>query len=171
MGYPQKIGVIILLFYFFALLQNSFLVHFSFFGAVPNLVFILFFLLAFFEKKHSNLYIIFLAITAGFCMDILFYSYMGPSIITLLILGFLMKKVQLSLKNSNDEYPFVYFAPLFIFCLLFFDFVLNLYNYYFESALFLININLVYTLSTFCNIFVAFLFFYLYKRFFRKKLY
>src|SRR3989344_9256457 len=110
----QKILVIILLFYIFILLQNSFFVHFNLFGATPNLVFIFFFSLAFFNRKDKNYQIIYLASIAGILLDISSYTYLGPSIISLIIIGFLLKKIQLLLKERKDNYPFAYFLPLFL---------------------------------------------------------
>ena len=73
----KKIVAPILLFYFFALLQTSFFVHFSLFGVVPDLVFILYFGFTFYSIKKNQLLgnarvyeMVFLAITAGFFLDI-----------------------------------------------------------------------------------------------------
>ncbi|MCX6720241.1 MAG: hypothetical protein NTW11_00260 [Candidatus Staskawiczbacteria bacterium] len=110
----QKTVVIIFLFIIFALLQNSFFAHFSIFGATPNLVFILFFLLVFFAKKETNYQIIYLSVIAGILLDIFSYAYLGPSIVSLLIGGFLLKKAQSMLKSGRDSYPFTYYLPLFL---------------------------------------------------------
>ncbi|MCX6718369.1 MAG: rod shape-determining protein MreD [Candidatus Staskawiczbacteria bacterium] len=120
----KKLLVIIFLFYFFALLQSSFLSHFSLFGAVPNLVFILFFLLVFFEEGNNYQIIIWSAI-AGIFLDLFSYTYLGLSVVLLIIFGFLLKKVQSLLKDTEDKYPFVYFLPLFIISLLAYNFLLR----------------------------------------------
>jgi rod shape-determining protein MreD len=110
----QKYLTIIFLFYLFALLQNSFFVNFSLLGATLNLVFVFFFLLAFFVPENKNYQVIFLAILAGILLDIYSSGYLGPSIISLIVIGFLLKGAQSLLKNLNDKYPFAYFAPLFV---------------------------------------------------------
>jgi len=167
----KKILAVILLFYFFALLQNSFLTHFNLFGAIPNLVFTLFFLLVFFEKKDPsacagiNYYIIFLAITAGFFLDILSYTYLGPSIVLLIIIGFLLKKTQSLLKNSGDNHPFIYFLPLFIIFLLAYDLLLGLYLYFLDPNKIIISIGIETIFSIIYNSLVASAFFYIYKKF------
>ncbi len=114
----KKILGAICLFYVFALLQNSFLNHFAFFGATPNLVFILFFLLIFFVPRGRNFLddyqLVLWAVIAGFFLDVFFYSYMGLSIVLLLVIGISVKKTQSLLKNRENKFPFVYFLPLFV---------------------------------------------------------
>ena len=110
----QKVLVIIFLFYIFALLQNSFFTYFSIFGVIPNFVFILFFLLVFFTGKNHPYQILSLALLAGIFLDIFSNNYFGKYIILLLIIGFLIKKTQTLLKSLNDNFPFVYFLPLFL---------------------------------------------------------
>lgn len=122
----QKIVIVILLLYIFALLQNSFFAHFSLFGATPNLVFSFFFLLVFFSEKE-NYIVIFLAILAGFFLDVFSYSYLGLSIIILIIIGLLLKKVQSELKVRHDNHPISYFLPLFIISLLIYDALMSLW--------------------------------------------
>ena len=118
--------IIFFIFYFFAILQSSFLVHFGLFGAVPNLIFILFFLLLFFEHKSAYYKVIFYAIIAGLFLDLLASTYFGISIALLLIIGLLVKNAQNMLReNRNDEFPIIYFLPLFIISLLVYDLILN----------------------------------------------
>ena len=62
--------LIFFLFWLFAIAQNSFFAHFNLFGAVPDIVFILFFLLVFFESFENYYQIIFYAVVAGFFADI-----------------------------------------------------------------------------------------------------
>src|ERR1035437_4047733 len=114
----KRLLAIILIFYLFALLQNSFFAQFNLFGAVPNLVFIFFFLLVFFEKPNTylpgNYQIIFLALIAGIFLDFLSFTYLGSSIMLLLGIGFSVKGVQSMLSNRDNDRPFFYFLPLFI---------------------------------------------------------
>jgi len=121
----KRILAIIALFYLFALLQNSFFVHYSLLGAVPDLVFVLFFGLVFVPIKNLRYFeiggayrIIFLAVCAGFFMDTFMYPYLGPSIISFLIIGFALRRVQLVLLNKDGRYPFLYFLVIFIISLL-----------------------------------------------------
>ncbi len=111
MGYFYKLFLIIILFYLFALLQNSFFVNFSFFGNNLNLVFILFFLLIFFEK--NNFHSILFAIIAGLLLDLSLYNYLGLSVVFLLIILFLLRRTQLLLNNSDENYHLIFFLSLF----------------------------------------------------------
>ena len=142
----QKTLVIILLFYFFALLQNNFFAHFNLFGASLNLVFILFFLMVFFKDPKGtpgNYQIIFLAAVAGIFLDIFSFTYLGPSIVVLLIIGFLLKKIQSLLKNRENKYPFVYFLPLFIIFLLAYKLLLGMTSFGVETIFFIIYNSLI----------------------------
>lgn len=146
----KKFLIIILLFYLFALLQNSFFTHFNPLGAVPNLVFILFFLLIFFErpKGYPGWEVIFYSVAAGFFLDIFSYTYIGPSIVLLIIIGFTTKSLQTLLKNQKDSYPFIYFLPLFII-------FLSAYSFLLGGTIF----------SAIYSIVIASILFYLYKKF------
>ncbi len=120
----QKISIAILLFYVAVLLQTSFFSYFALFGANPDLVFIIFFLLAFFEKKSAYFSSFILGLSAGFFLDIFSAANLGPSIVLLGIFGLLIKKTQNLLQNSSDNYPFLYFAPLFAIFLAAYKFLL-----------------------------------------------
>jgi cell shape-determining protein MreD len=186
----RKTLVIIFLFYFFTLLQNSFFPHFNLFGAIPNLVFILFFLLVFFsssteniignkkESRHplrrmsKNYQVIFLAITAGIFLDFFSYTYLGPSIAIFIIIGFLLKNIQSLLKNKEDSCPFIYFLPLFTFFLLVYDLLSDLYLKFLDSN----KIAIVHPLglvkgasSIIYNLIIASALFYIYKIFLASK--
>jgi len=108
-----KYLVIILFFYFFAILQNSFLVHFNIFGITPNFILIFCFLLIFFEKTDKYYLGLFASIVAGFFLDVSSHSYFGISIISLLVTTFLLKKTLQLLWNLRDKYSVLYFIPLF----------------------------------------------------------
>jgi len=154
----KKLLVIVLLFYVFALLQNSFFTHFNFFGTLPNLIFILFFTLAFFNNSSQTFLF---AIIAGFFLDIYAYTYICPSIILLLIIGFLLKKVQTLLIENNGKYPFGYFLILFLI-------FLTSYSWLIDFVFDFLNIKLLLTLTY--NSFIALLFFYIYRRFINEKI-
>ena len=129
----KKISAIIFIFYILTLLQSSFFAHFNFFGAVPNLAFALFFTFAFFAGSDKNYYVIFLAVAAGFFLDIFSYSYLGISVILLIIIGILLKKMQSSLKNTKNSRPFFYFLPLFVIFFIFYEAMLSLSLYFFHQ--------------------------------------
>jgi rod shape-determining protein MreD len=160
----KKILATTLLFYVFALLQRSFFAQLNIFGAIPDLVFILFFLTAFFAEKDNNYQIIFLAITAGFFSDVFLYAYLGPSIVLFVIIGILLKKIQSSLKNRDDKYPFAYFLPLFIIFFLAYYLALSLSIYFmdFNKVVFGFDLGIIYQLVY--NLLVASALFYIYKR-------
>ena len=167
----KKLLVIIFLFYFFTLLQNSFFTHFDAFGGALNLVFILFFLVAFFEEESRYL-IVFLAAAAGFFLDIFSYSYIGPSIVLLIIIGLLLKSAQSSLKNRKDSHPFIYFLPLFIVFLLAYDLLMDLYFHFLGLDKIAITTGVKIIFSLICNSLVASVLFYFYKKislFYKKK--
>jgi rod shape-determining protein MreD len=117
----------IALFYFFALLQNSFFTHFAFAGVTPNLVFSLFFVLLFFSGK-SKFSPIFLAIFSGIILDIFSVAYFGTSIIILTVIALLFKKIQNSLMEGEDSRPFIFFVPLFAVALVLYDLLINSTN-------------------------------------------
>jgi rod shape-determining protein MreD len=163
----KKLLIIVFLFYLFILLQNSFLAHFDIFGVSPNLVFVLFFLLVFFEKKDKTYRAIFLAITAGLFLDIFSFTCLGPSIIVLIIIALLLKKAQSMLKNREDTYPFVYFLPLFIIFFLVYDLLLGLTFYFFDPNKIIISFGTETIFAVIYNSLVASSFFYIYKKFFK----
>ena len=172
----KKLLFIIFLFYLFALLQNSFLTHFSLFGATPNLVFILFFLFVFFEGVpgvssesflgHSSrsYVVILLALAAGFFLDIFSYTYLGPSIVFLIIISFLLKGTQSLLKSRKDNYPLVYFLPLFVVFWGIYNLLLSLYFYFIDSNKIIISFGTETIFAVIYNLVIASVLFYLYKK-------
>jgi len=160
----KKSIITILLFCFFALLQDSFITHFSFFGAVPSLVFALFFTLAFFVKESNIYQIITLAIIAGFFLDIFSFTYIGPSIISLIIIGILLKYIQSALTTRDESYPFSYFLPLFIGFILLNELFIGLYIHFLDinKLILSFDIKIIYY-ALYSSIFAT-LFFYIYKR-------
>ena len=167
----QKTLAIIFFFYLFSLLQTSFFAHFNLFGTIPNLVFILFFLLVFFSAgvpSGSGLAFgwegIFYALVAGIFLDIFSYTYIGPSIIFLLIIGFLLKKTQSLLKNREDSYPFIYFLPLFVIFFLAYDLSCGFYFYFFGLNKIAITLGTQTIFSVIYNALIASVLFYIYKK-------
>lgn len=94
----KKIVFLLIIFYFLILLQTSFLVHFSFWGIVPNLVFIALIFINLFEKPEKKLGII-AGLLGGFYLDIFSLSFQGffgfytlISLATSLFIKFILRK-------------------------------------------------------------------------------
>ncbi|MDO8530359.1 MAG: hypothetical protein Q7S10_03075 [bacterium] len=117
-----KYPLIATLFFFLALLQASFLPHFSIMGAAPSLVFILFFILVFNECLkhkffHAEYYFaLFLVVLGGIFLDIFSPFYFGLSIISLLGVYALVKTIIYFIREQQDSYFILYFVGIFSFC-------------------------------------------------------
>lgn len=152
-----KLLIITLLFYFLGLVQNSFFVHFNILGAVPNFIFILFFILIFFspsEKIYSweNL---FYSFAAGFFLDIFSGSYFGVSFALLSAISIIIKKTFNSLKQKKDKRPIIYFIPLFL---------ISLTVYEAMTAAFFYNFNWIFLIKIIYSSIFAAPGFYFYKK-------
>jgi len=86
----KKYLILIFVCYFFVLLQTTFLVHFSLFGLIPNLVLLLVFIWNLFEsqKAFSGFFI---AIIGGFFLDIFSSNIIGVWILVCLALAVFIK--------------------------------------------------------------------------------
>ncbi|OGZ83822.1 MAG: hypothetical protein A2599_03015 [Candidatus Staskawiczbacteria bacterium RIFOXYD1_FULL_39_28] len=116
----------IISFYFFAILQNSFFTQFSFFGAIPDLIFVLFFTFIFFTENKNFYEIVFYYLLAGIFAYIFSDVNFTISLILFLIIASLTKKAQEILKSRQDDnYPLIYFLPLFFVALIVYDFLLG----------------------------------------------
>jgi len=159
---------IFFLFYIFAVLQNGFLVHFNLFGVVPNLVFILFFLLVFFSAQKGPAWgweIAFYAITAGFFLDIFSYTYFGASIVILVIVGFASKKIQSTLQEvSSNKFPLAYFLGLFLPSLIIYNVLFEIFLDKFNFAKIIAGVNLSLIAGVIYNLFIACIGFWIYKK-------
>jgi len=158
----------IIIFYFFALLQNSFFVYLDFFGAVPNFIFIIFFLFVFFSNKKSYFKTIFYAITAGIFLDILSINKIGVSVALLIIIGLLIKKMQSLLKDQKDAHPFAYFVILFCVSYIFYYLLLQIY-FYFILKYILISFNFKFLFEILYSLIFAIVGYSIYKNFIIKK--
>jgi len=170
----KKILSIIALSYFFVLLQNSFFVHFNLIGAVPNLVFILFFLIIFFlgDKPSgsglaSGWNIIILAMITGFFLDIFSYTYIGPSIVILMAIGFLLKKIKILLSDREGTPSLTYYLPLFIVSLLAYDLLINIYLYFLDINKIIMIFDIKIIIYIIYNCIFATIAFFIYRRFFK----
>lgn len=124
-----KILILVLFFYLFTLFQNSFLANFSIYGVVPNFVLILVCLLSFFEKPHEY-FGLFSVLIAGFFLDIFSSSFLGASILSLIIIYFFIKKTIHLLWDISKKYSIFYFIPIFIFSVILYDFFFGLFFYF-----------------------------------------
>ena len=86
----KKIIIFIILFYFLALIQTSFMVHFSIWGLIPNLIFLSVVIWNIFEKSNNN-FGIYQAFAAGFFLDIFSSRIIGFNIIILISLAIVIK--------------------------------------------------------------------------------
>lgn len=168
-----KYLIIIVLFWFFAVLQNSFLPYFSIMGQIPNFVFILFFLLVFFDtfshkalagqRKLNEYYQGFFAIIiAGFFLDVFLPLSFGFSIIALLIIYLFVKIVNYFFQKSQNIYAVIYFIVLFSICF----FLYNLLWYVSSLAFhFQFPFGWNITISLLYSLVFASLAFFIYKKF------
>lgn len=160
-----KYLLIVFLLYVFALLQNSFFTHFNLLGINPNLVFILFILLIFFEKKPSNFLNIYFAVVSGFFLDIFSSIPLGWSILVLIFIGYLIKKIKEILSEKNDTHPYVYFAIVFTVSFFAYSFLLNLVVYFIADSNVFFSFNLIFWYKLLYNLILASAFFFVYKKF------
>ncbi|TSC93892.1 MAG: hypothetical protein CEN87_721 [Parcubacteria group bacterium Licking1014_1] len=157
--------IVILLFYFLGLIQNSFFVHFNISGAGPNFIFILFFLLVFFPARggpalgwENILY----STIAGLFLDIFSDSYFGTSVVILLFIAFLEKKLFYLLKERKNKYSVVYFAPLFSIFLIIYHILSGMYFYLLDFSY--INIGWFLLIKIIYSLVFAIPGFYIYKK-------
>ncbi len=155
---------LILLFYFFAILQVSFFVHFAILGAILNPVFILFMLVVFFLPKKIDYRIFMYAIIAGLLLDAFSYTYFGISVILLFIVGYLFKKMQITLKETGDGYSPAQFFTLFLLWFAVYEIMQILYYKLFDP----LHVSMLFGVSFFAciayNAVVALVGFYIFKK-------
>ncbi|OGZ64583.1 MAG: hypothetical protein A3A98_03445 [Candidatus Staskawiczbacteria bacterium RIFCSPLOWO2_01_FULL_40_39] len=120
--------IITLLFFIAALMQASFVPYFGIKGIMPNVVFALFFLLIFLKKPYAYYYQqsnyllynsllsyegLFIVIVAGFFLDIFSSSYFGLSLLSLLMVYFIVKTLVYFLREQQNRYMVFYFLLIF----------------------------------------------------------
>ena len=88
----KKILLSTLLFYFLVLIQTSFLVHFTIFNAVPNIILILVVIWNLLEKRENYLGII-NALIGGFFLDVFSSHFIGFYILILMGLAIFIKLI------------------------------------------------------------------------------
>jgi len=158
----KKLLIILLFFYLFILLQNSFLIHYGLFGLAPDLVFILFFLLIFFSSKILENLIY--AVIAGTLLDLSWYNYLGPSIIFFIIILFLLKKTQSALNIKKDGYPFTYFLTLFLFSFIIYQIMSIVYLWLTDANNLFIIFNIKFLIEIIYNSLFASFGFWIFKK-------
>jgi len=99
-----KYITIVILFYVLGLVQNSF---FAGLKLHVDLIFLLFYLFVFFEKRNNYLAFIFFAFCAGIFKDIFSVEYIGLSSIIFLVIGFTVKQLQyvFNMRKDDDSLP------------------------------------------------------------------
>ena len=166
-----KYLTVIILFYIFDILQNSFFVHFNLFGTVPNLVFVLFFSLVFFSTKSGQApgwENVFYALLAGLILDISSYTYLGVSMILLLVIALFVKKTQTLLQEKkNDKFPFAYFLSLFFISIVAYELLFMIFLDKFNTARLLAGLNRGFIIEIIYNLIIASAIFYIYKKYFK----
>jgi len=85
-----KISLFVVLIYFLALFQSSFLVHFNIFGFVPNIIFIIAVLWNIVENPKSY-FGFFVSGISGFVLDVFSSHTIGFYIIILLLISLAIK--------------------------------------------------------------------------------
>jgi len=123
-----KILILVVGFYFLAIAQMSFFPTLSILGVTPNLVLIGVCLLGFFEKKttYSGISGV---LTGGLLLDIFSHTFIGASVAAYLITYLLLKEILRQLQDVSRNYSFLYFAPIIIISVVFYDFLLSLFYY------------------------------------------
>lgn len=143
-----KYLILIPLFWLLALVEHSFLPHFTIFQASPNLVFISVFFLNFCEKEKSK-FGLFAAFLGGLFLDIYSSFYFGFFTFLLLLIALLIKKAKIIIHSSwLISFPLIFTAAFLVFK--FFSLVANpylnlfttltqfFYNFIIASLIFLI---------------------------------
>lgn len=148
-----------LLFFIFAIIQNSFLPYFNIMGVVPNLIFALFFILIFFENTDEGF---FHAIVAGFFLDIFLGSYFGISIISLVIVYFFQKLIFHFFEKDKNKYIILNFIIVFSLGFVLYSVLLYLFSIIFNFE-FNLGWNLVVSLIN--NLIIGTLGFYIHEIF------
>jgi rod shape-determining protein MreD len=159
---------LVLLFYFLAVLQNSFFGQFTLFGGFLLPVFILFFTVVFFEGNKNYNHILFYSVVAGFFLDVFLNLYFGISIIGLLIAGLIAKKIQNSLQGKTDKYPVSYFIPIFLVAFLVYNLISSLLINITDASRPVLVFSWNDAYGLFYNLLISIIVFYAYKRIFLK---
>ena len=160
----QRFLILFLFFYILSLIQTGFLIHFNIKGGLPNLLLISVFLSIFLENPRKN-FSFFGALVGGFFLDIFSNSFLGISIITLLLMTFLLKRVMLILRELNIFWFLILLFVSMNFYNLFSPFINSLIL--FKITSFQIDFTEVFVVEVIYNLILGLIIFYL-LRFFKK---
>lgn len=161
-----RLLIIFLLFGLLGILQTSFLVHFNIIMRITlNLIFILFFLISFFEESQKYIQGIFSAITAGFFLDTFSLFYFGVSFAPLLVIVFLLKYILYLLEKKRDKYPIIYFTNLFVASFIIYNLFLTITIYFLNPPQLMPVLSWIFLIEIAYNLIFALFGFYVYKKF------
>lgn len=154
----RKFFIFILFFYLLTLIQTSFLIHFNIMGQVPNLILIALVLLIFFEKPEEN-FSFFAAFTGGFFLDIFSNVFLGTSIIALLLMTFLFKKLVKIIEGLNILWLLIFIFLSLVFYNLFSDLVSSFISR--DITAIQINLGKVFIIESTYNLILGLIVFYI----------
>ena len=160
-----KYILITLSFFIISIMQNSFLTYFGIMGELPNLIFILFFILIFFEGSDTYFDGFFMAIIAGLFSDMFLPAYFGATIISLIVVYFLKKFLMYFITENQSKYPVFYFISLFSVCFIVNRLILYIISFFLQLH-FTFNSSIISSLIY--NLVFACIGFYLYKKICKK---
>lgn len=167
-----RFTAIFLLFYFLAILQNSFFSQFQIFGGSLNIIFVLFFIFTFFSKRkviRTDSEKVFYTITAGLFLDIFSNLHFGVSIFSIFITGLLINKIQNSLQSKYDNFPVSYFIPIFIVSFSVYRLLVFLFSNIANISNISVAISFVFVSDIIYNLIFSLVLFFLYKKYFMKR--
>lgn len=125
----KKIISLSFFFYLLALIQGSFLIHFSFQGFFPNIILISTLLLSFLENSQNNISKI-RGFLAGFFLDLSSSLPLGTATFNLGILNLIIKKI---LQNFQKNSSLLFFL-LFIFATFSYELLINFSLFFLRTS-------------------------------------
>jgi rod shape-determining protein MreD len=138
----KKYLIVILIFFFLVVFEESFLSHFEILGTSPNLLLIFIFLLNFLESEKKN-FGIFAGFAGGIILDFSSTFPMATFALTLGILSFLIKKLGFLFQKSNILTFSIIFAFFFFFYKISSSFLGGVLSFFFQKNFnFSVNFNL-----------------------------
>lgn len=166
-----KYPVLFLAFFIMAVIQNNFLPYFAIMGAIPNLIFILFFTVIFFQNNDKiyswqNIFSfenIFIIAAAEFFLDVFSNHYFGFYAISLIVVYIFINFSNHFFRDQENKNLFIYFICLFLAAFIIFKSLVSVLQYHFILYL---NLSILADLAY--NLIFAFAVFYGYNLF-RKK--
>jgi hypothetical protein len=123
-------------------LQMGLFAHLAVFGGVPNLVFVIFFLVIFFEPANTYFEGILAVLMAGFLLDATGPLPFGPSLITLAVIYGVIKTIRHFVSDYDQSYFLFYFMPMFLISYFFYTTVFSAL-YYFPDFKLVFGLDLV----------------------------